>query len=83
MQVLNGNGGKPRSFTLPRDSGFNHCCLNAPVSACDPQDDTQPTEVEEEEEEEEDEEEEEEEEEEGEAAGENIGDKSKYIDGDS
>uniref|UniRef100_A0A452HWS4 Uncharacterized protein n=1 Tax=Gopherus agassizii TaxID=38772 RepID=A0A452HWS4_9SAUR len=24
-QVLNGNGGKPRSFTLPRDSGFNHC----------------------------------------------------------
>uniref|UniRef100_A0A8C4LGL8 Connector enhancer of kinase suppressor of Ras 2 n=1 Tax=Equus asinus asinus TaxID=83772 RepID=A0A8C4LGL8_EQUAS len=31
MQVLNGNGGKPRSFTLPRDSGFNHCCLNAPV----------------------------------------------------
>ncbi|XP_065772589.1 connector enhancer of kinase suppressor of ras 2 isoform X2 [Muntiacus reevesi] len=68
LQVLNGNGGKPRSFTLPRDSGFNHCCLNAPVSACDPQDDVQPTEVEEEEEEEE--------EEEGEAAGENIGDKS-------
>ncbi|KAM6151795.1 connector enhancer of kinase suppressor of ras 2 isoform 3-T3 [Rhynchocyon petersi] len=68
MQVLNGNGGKPRSFTLPRDSGFNHCCLNAPISACDPQDDVQPTEVEEEEEEEE--------EEEGEAAGENIGEKS-------
>ncbi|XP_047391668.1 connector enhancer of kinase suppressor of ras 2 isoform X4 [Sciurus carolinensis] len=67
MQVLNGNGGKPRSFTLPRDSGFNHCCLNAPVSACDPQDDVQPPEVEEEEEEEE---------EEGEAAGENIGEKS-------
>ncbi|KAI2598879.1 connector enhancer of kinase suppressor of Ras 2 [Homo sapiens] len=66
MQVLNGNGGKPRSFTLPRDSGFNHCCLNAPVSACDPQDDVQPPEVEEEEEEEE---------EEGEAAGENIGEK--------
>ncbi|KAF6389827.1 connector enhancer of kinase suppressor of Ras 2 [Rhinolophus ferrumequinum] len=65
MQVLNGNGGKPRSFTLPRDSGFNHCCLNAPVSACDPQDDVQPTEVEEEEEEEE----------EGEAAGESSGDK--------
>ncbi|XP_066104797.1 connector enhancer of kinase suppressor of ras 2 isoform X3 [Saccopteryx bilineata] len=64
MQVLNGSGAKPRSFTLPRDSGFNHCCLNAPVSACDPQDDVQPTEVEEEEEEE------------GEAAGENIGDKS-------
>uniref|UniRef100_A0A2K6U531 Connector enhancer of kinase suppressor of Ras 2 n=1 Tax=Saimiri boliviensis boliviensis TaxID=39432 RepID=A0A2K6U531_SAIBB len=67
MQVLNGNGGKPRSFTLPRDSGFNHCCLNAPVSACDPQDDVQPPEVEEEEDEEE---------EEGEAAGENIGEKS-------
>ncbi|XP_048652414.1 connector enhancer of kinase suppressor of ras 2 isoform X8 [Marmota marmota marmota] len=67
MQVLNGNGGKPRSFTLPRDSGFNHCCLNAPVSACDTQDDVQPPEVEEEEEEEE---------EEGEAAGENIGEKS-------
>ncbi|XP_023410931.1 connector enhancer of kinase suppressor of ras 2 isoform X3 [Loxodonta africana] len=67
MQVLNGNGGKPRSFTLPRDSGFNHCCPNAPVSACDPQDDVQPTEVEEEEEEEE---------EEGEAAGENVGEKS-------
>ncbi|XP_029390453.1 connector enhancer of kinase suppressor of ras 2 isoform X7 [Mus pahari] len=65
MQVLNGNGGKPRSFTLPRDSGFNHCCLNAPVSACDPQDDIQPPEVEEEEEEEEEE-----------AAGENIGEKS-------
>ncbi|XP_076418887.1 connector enhancer of kinase suppressor of ras 2 isoform X6 [Peromyscus maniculatus bairdii] len=64
LQVLNGNGCKPRSFTLPRDSGFNHCCLNAPVSACDPQDDIQPPEVEEEEEEE------------GEAAGENIGEKS-------
>lgn len=65
MQVLNGNGGKPRSFTLPRDSGFNHCCLNTPVSACDPQDDIQPPEVEEEEEEEEEE-----------AAGENVGEKS-------
>ncbi|XP_050997965.1 connector enhancer of kinase suppressor of ras 2 isoform X3 [Acomys russatus] len=65
MQVLNGNGGKPRSFTLPRDSGFNHCCLNAPVSACDPQDDIQPPEVEEEEEEEEEE-----------AAGENRGEKN-------
>ncbi|XP_010605429.1 connector enhancer of kinase suppressor of ras 2 isoform X2 [Fukomys damarensis] len=68
MQVLNGNGGKPRSFTLPRDSGFNHCCLNEPVSACDPQDDVQPPEVQEEEEEEE--------EEEGEATGENMGEKS-------
>uniref|UniRef100_A0A670I925 Connector enhancer of kinase suppressor of Ras 2 n=1 Tax=Podarcis muralis TaxID=64176 RepID=A0A670I925_PODMU len=28
MQALNGNGGKPRSYTLPRDSGFNHCCMN-------------------------------------------------------
>ncbi|XP_052026703.1 connector enhancer of kinase suppressor of ras 2 [Apodemus sylvaticus] len=65
MQVLSNNGGKPRSFTLPRDSGFNHCCLNAPVSACDPQDDIQPPEVEEEEEEEEEE-----------AAGENIGEKN-------
>ncbi|XP_021008752.1 connector enhancer of kinase suppressor of ras 2 isoform X6 [Mus caroli] len=65
MQVLNGNGGKPRSFTLPRDSGFNHCCLNTPVSACDPQDDIQPPEVEEEEEEEEEE-----------AAGENVGEKN-------
>jgi connector enhancer of kinase suppressor of Ras 2 len=72
MQVLNGNGGKPRSFTLPRDSGFNHCCLNTPVSACDPQDDIQPPEVEEEEEEEEEE-----------AAGENVGEKSKYVCGNS
>uniref|UniRef100_A0A5F8GD62 Connector enhancer of kinase suppressor of Ras 2 n=1 Tax=Monodelphis domestica TaxID=13616 RepID=A0A5F8GD62_MONDO len=70
MQVLNGNGGKPRSFTLPRDSGFSHCCLNAPISVCDQPEDAQHTEVEEDEEEED---------EEGEAAGENIGDKSKYI----
>uniref|UniRef100_A0A4X2L2G7 Connector enhancer of kinase suppressor of Ras 2 n=1 Tax=Vombatus ursinus TaxID=29139 RepID=A0A4X2L2G7_VOMUR len=67
MQVLNGNGGKPRSFTLPRDSGFSHCCLNAPISVCDQPEDAQQTEVEEDEEEED---------EEGEAAGENIGDKS-------
>uniref|UniRef100_A0A8C3PQD3 Connector enhancer of kinase suppressor of Ras 2 n=1 Tax=Calidris pygmaea TaxID=425635 RepID=A0A8C3PQD3_9CHAR len=33
MQVLNGNGGKPRSFTLPRDSGFNHCCQNTSPEA--------------------------------------------------
>ncbi|XP_044298266.1 connector enhancer of kinase suppressor of ras 2 [Varanus komodoensis] len=33
MQVLNGNGGKPRSYTLPRDSGFNHCCHTLSVSA--------------------------------------------------
>ncbi|XP_048349517.1 connector enhancer of kinase suppressor of ras 2 isoform X5 [Sphaerodactylus townsendi] len=33
MQVLNGNGGKPRSYTLPRDSGFNHCCQTFSVSA--------------------------------------------------
>ncbi|XP_056649320.1 connector enhancer of kinase suppressor of ras 2 isoform X15 [Monodelphis domestica] len=67
MQVLNGNGGKPRSFTLPRDSGFSHCCLNAPISVCDQPEDAQHTEVEEDEEEED---------EEGEAAGENIGDKN-------
>ncbi|XP_074070362.1 connector enhancer of kinase suppressor of ras 2 isoform X5 [Macrotis lagotis] len=67
MQVLNGNGGKPRSFTLPRDSGFSHCCLNAPISVCDQPEDAQQTEVEEDEEEED---------EEGEAAGENIGDKN-------
>ncbi|XP_051841084.1 connector enhancer of kinase suppressor of ras 2 isoform X7 [Antechinus flavipes] len=67
MQVLNGNGGKPRSFTLPRDSGFSHCCLNAPINVCDQPEDAQQTEVEEDEEEED---------EEGEAAGENIGDKN-------
>ncbi|XP_043847345.1 connector enhancer of kinase suppressor of ras 2 isoform X9 [Dromiciops gliroides] len=67
MQVLNGNGGKPRSFTLPRDSGFSHCCLNAPISVCDQPEDAQQTEVEEDEEEED---------EEGEAVGENIGDKN-------
>nr|XP_060626079.1 connector enhancer of kinase suppressor of ras 2 isoform X3 [Anolis sagrei ordinatus] len=33
LQVLNGNGGKPRSYTLPRDSGFNHCCHTLSVSA--------------------------------------------------
>uniref|UniRef100_A0A7N4NWF4 Connector enhancer of kinase suppressor of Ras 2 n=1 Tax=Sarcophilus harrisii TaxID=9305 RepID=A0A7N4NWF4_SARHA len=67
MQVLNGNGGKPRSFTLPRDSGFSHCCLNAPINVCDQPEDAQQTEVEEDEEEED---------EEVEAAGENIGDKN-------
>uniref|UniRef100_A0A8C8AWR9 Connector enhancer of kinase suppressor of Ras 2 n=1 Tax=Otus sunia TaxID=257818 RepID=A0A8C8AWR9_9STRI len=52
MQVLNGNGGKPRSFTLPRDSGFNHCCQSLSVSATDHQEEAQQKEVEEEEEEE-------------------------------
>uniref|UniRef100_A0A8C6XR90 Connector enhancer of kinase suppressor of Ras 2 n=1 Tax=Naja naja TaxID=35670 RepID=A0A8C6XR90_NAJNA len=33
IQVLNGNGGKPRSYTLPRDSGFNYCCHSLSVSA--------------------------------------------------
>ncbi|XP_008105517.1 connector enhancer of kinase suppressor of ras 2 isoform X3 [Anolis carolinensis] len=33
LQVLNGNGGKPRSYTLPRDGGFNHCCHTLSVSA--------------------------------------------------
>ncbi|XP_013912732.1 PREDICTED: connector enhancer of kinase suppressor of ras 2 [Thamnophis sirtalis] len=32
IQVLNGNGGKPRSYTLPRDGGFNHCCHILSVS---------------------------------------------------
>uniref|UniRef100_A0A8C0FC49 Connector enhancer of kinase suppressor of Ras 2 n=1 Tax=Bubo bubo TaxID=30461 RepID=A0A8C0FC49_BUBBB len=69
MQVLNGNGGKPRSFTLPRDSGFNHCCQSLSVGATDHQEEAQQKEVEEEEEEEE---------EEGKAAEENQEDKSKY-----
>eukprot|EP00075_Anas_platyrhynchos_P015622 XP_027304875.1 connector enhancer of kinase suppressor of ras 2 isoform X6 [Anas platyrhynchos] len=66
MQVLNGNGGKPRSFTLPRDSGFNHCCQSLSVGAADHQEEAQQKEVEEEEEEEE----------EGKAAEENQEDKS-------
>ncbi|XP_030304539.1 connector enhancer of kinase suppressor of ras 2 isoform X4 [Calypte anna] len=53
MQVLNGNGGKPRSFTLPRDSGFNHCCQSLSVGAADHREEAQQKEVEEEEEEEE------------------------------
>ncbi|XP_076212596.1 connector enhancer of kinase suppressor of ras 2 isoform X6 [Aptenodytes patagonicus] len=52
MQVLNGNGGKPRSFTLPRDSGFNHCCQSLSVGAADHHEEAQQKEVEEEEEEE-------------------------------
>ncbi|XP_066170056.1 connector enhancer of kinase suppressor of ras 2 isoform X3 [Sylvia atricapilla] len=52
MQALNGNGGKPRSFTLPRDSGFNHCCQSLSVGAADHHEETQQKEVEEEEEEE-------------------------------
>ncbi|OPJ69657.1 connector enhancer of kinase suppressor of ras 2 isoform D [Patagioenas fasciata monilis] len=52
MQALNGNGGKPRSFTLPRDSGFNHCCQSLSVGAADHHEEVQQKEVEEEEEEE-------------------------------
>ncbi|XP_054127683.1 connector enhancer of kinase suppressor of ras 2 isoform X4 [Melozone crissalis] len=52
MQALNGNGGKPRSFTLPRDSGFNHCCQSLSVGAADHHEEAQQKEVEEEEEEE-------------------------------
>lgn len=67
MQALNGNGGKPRSFTLPRDSGFNHCCQSLSVGAAEHQgEEAQQKEVEEEEEEE------------GKAAEENQEDKSKY-----
>ncbi|XP_066401520.1 connector enhancer of kinase suppressor of ras 2 isoform X4 [Molothrus aeneus] len=50
MQALNGNGGKPRSFTLPRDSGFNHCCQSLSVGAADQHEEAQQKEVEEEEE---------------------------------
>ncbi|XP_065533385.1 connector enhancer of kinase suppressor of ras 2 isoform X3 [Lathamus discolor] len=68
MQVLNGNGGKPRSFTLPRDSGFNHCCQSLSVGAADHHEEAQQKEVEEEEEEEE-----------GKAAEENQEDKIETI----
>ncbi|XP_025918644.1 connector enhancer of kinase suppressor of ras 2 isoform X4 [Apteryx rowi] len=69
LQVLNGNGGKPRSFTLPRDSGFNHCCQSLSVNAADHHEEAQQKEVEEEEEEEE----------EGKAAEENQEDKTETI----
>ncbi|XP_074916088.1 connector enhancer of kinase suppressor of ras 2 isoform X2 [Chelonoidis abingdonii] len=65
-QVLNGNGGKPRSFTLPRDSGFNHCCQNLSVSASDHQEDAQQKKLDEEEEE-------------GKAAAENQEDKTETV----
>ncbi|XP_056354628.1 connector enhancer of kinase suppressor of ras 2 isoform X4 [Oenanthe melanoleuca] len=52
LQALNGTGGKPRSFTLPRDSGFNHCCQSLSVGAADHHEEAQQKEVEEEEEEE-------------------------------
>ncbi|XP_050188475.1 connector enhancer of kinase suppressor of ras 2 isoform X4 [Myiozetetes cayanensis] len=68
MQALNGNGGKPRSFTLPRDSGFNHCCQSLSVDAADHHKEAQQKEVEEEEEEEE-----------GKAAEENQEDKIETI----
>ncbi|XP_042644682.1 connector enhancer of kinase suppressor of ras 2 isoform X9 [Tyto alba] len=67
MQVLNGNGGKPRSFTLPRDSGFNHCCQSLSVGATDHHEEAQQKDVEEEEEEE------------GKAAEENQEDKIEII----
>ncbi|XP_033003156.1 connector enhancer of kinase suppressor of ras 2 isoform X2 [Lacerta agilis] len=50
MQALNGNGGKPRSYTLPRDSGFNHCCHTLSVSASSHQEELPQKEQEEEEE---------------------------------
>ncbi|XP_062982533.1 connector enhancer of kinase suppressor of ras 2 isoform X3 [Elgaria multicarinata webbii] len=50
MQVLNGNGGKPRSYTLPRDSGFNHCCHTLSVSTSSHQEEVSQKEQEEEEE---------------------------------
>ncbi|XP_026505636.1 connector enhancer of kinase suppressor of ras 2-like isoform X2 [Terrapene carolina triunguis] len=65
-QVLNGNGGKPRSFTLPRDSGFNHCCQNLSVSASDHQEDVQQKKLDEEEED-------------GKAAAENQEDKTETV----
>ncbi|KAM6447135.1 connector enhancer of kinase suppressor of ras 2 isoform 4-T4 [Liasis olivaceus] len=49
IQVLNGNGGKPRSYTLPRDSGFNHCCHTLSVSASSHQEEVPQKEQEEEE----------------------------------
>ncbi|XP_054829577.1 connector enhancer of kinase suppressor of ras 2 isoform X3 [Eublepharis macularius] len=49
MQVLNGNGGKPRSYTLPRDSGFNHCCQTLSVSASSHQEEVSQKEQEQEE----------------------------------
>uniref|UniRef100_A0A8C7E956 Connector enhancer of kinase suppressor of Ras 2 n=1 Tax=Nothoprocta perdicaria TaxID=30464 RepID=A0A8C7E956_NOTPE len=64
MQVLNGNGGKPRSFTLPRDSGFNHCCQSLSVGTADHHEEAPQKE------------EEEEEEEEGQAKGRNSGEKA-------
>ncbi|XP_058042937.1 connector enhancer of kinase suppressor of ras 2 isoform X1 [Ahaetulla prasina] len=49
IQVLNGNGGKPRSYTLPRDGGFNHCCHILSVSASSHQEEVPQKEQEEEE----------------------------------
>uniref|UniRef100_A0A670YD46 Connector enhancer of kinase suppressor of Ras 2 n=1 Tax=Pseudonaja textilis TaxID=8673 RepID=A0A670YD46_PSETE len=51
IQVLNGNGGKPRSYTLPRDSGFNYCCHSLSVSASSHQEEVPQKEQEEEEQE--------------------------------
>ncbi|XP_029139685.1 connector enhancer of kinase suppressor of ras 2 isoform X3 [Protobothrops mucrosquamatus] len=49
LQVLNGNGGKPRSYTLPRDGGFNHCCHTLSVSTSSHQEEVPQKEQEEEE----------------------------------
>ncbi|XP_039210374.1 connector enhancer of kinase suppressor of ras 2 isoform X2 [Crotalus tigris] len=49
IQVLNGNGGKPRSYTLPRDGGFNHCCHTLSVSTSSHQEEVPQKEQEEEE----------------------------------
>ncbi|XP_069495628.1 connector enhancer of kinase suppressor of ras 2 [Ambystoma mexicanum] len=51
IQVLNGGGGKPRSFTLPRDGGFNHSRQNSLLSASELQESAKKKQVKEEEEE--------------------------------
>ncbi|XP_078512242.1 connector enhancer of kinase suppressor of ras 2 isoform X2 [Lissotriton helveticus] len=51
IQVLNGGGSKPRSFTLPRDGGLNHCNRNSLLSASELQESAKKKQVKEEEEE--------------------------------
>ncbi|XP_043928213.1 connector enhancer of kinase suppressor of ras 2 isoform X3 [Protopterus annectens] len=36
VQAFSGNGGKPRSFTLPRDGGFSHFSQSSSICASDP-----------------------------------------------
>ncbi|KAM9319361.1 connector enhancer of kinase suppressor of ras 2 isoform 5-T5 [Gastrophryne carolinensis] len=36
LKVLGASGAKPRSFTLPRDSGLSHCAPLSPVSILEP-----------------------------------------------